>query len=239
MRVAALYDIHANLPALEAVLAEVERESVDVIVVGGDVATGPFPRACLERLRARPEDVRYLRGNADRLLAEGDERHGGGWCARQLSPDTVAELATWPATITLDVDGLGATLFCHATPRSDEEIVTLVSSDQRLREALAGVRERVVVAGHTHAQADRRVDGTRFVNAGSVGLPYEGRAGAYWAVLGPDVDLRRTEYDVEAAARQLAATGFPEVHDLLAASLLDPRPREEIAAYFEQQARGS
>jgi predicted phosphodiesterase len=222
VRVAALYDVHGNLPALEAVLAEVPREGVDAIVCGGDACAGPMPQECLDRLRAA--GAVFVRGNGDRALAQ--------WPAGRLVEDDRAFLAGLPLTASLDVDGLGPTLFCHATPRSDEEIVTRLTPDDELAAVLDGIDERVVVAGHVHVQLDRVVGDRRYVNAGSVGMPYEGRRGAFWALLGPDVELRRTAYDVEAAVEQLRATGYPDAEQY-AGWLLEPEDPAEVSAYFE------
>ena len=222
MRVAALYDVHGNLPALEAVLAEVDRDGVDAIVCGGDVCAGPMPRECLEALGA----ATFVRGNADRELA--------AWPAAQLDAAQRAFLAALPLTATLDVDGLGPTLFCHGTPRSDEEIVTRLTPDDAFAAVLAEVQERTVVAGHVHVRVDRVVGRHRYVNPGSVGMPYEGRRGAFWAVLGPDVDLRRTEYDVDDAVARIRATGYPDAEQL-AEWLLEPVDPEETSRYFESQ----
>jgi predicted phosphodiesterase len=166
----------------------------------------------------------FVRGNGDRALGE--------WPSARLAEDDRAFLAGLPLTASLDVDGLGPTLFCHATPRSDEEIVTRLTPDDELTAAHEGVAERVVVAGHVHVQVDRTVDGRRYINAGSVGMPYEGRRGAFWALLGPDVDLRRTEYDVEAAVEQLLATGYPDAEQYTG-WLLEPEDPAEVSAYFE------
>jgi predicted phosphodiesterase len=208
VRVAALYDVHGNLPALEAVLAEIEKDVP--IVVGGDVAAGPWPAETVERLRGLGDRVRWLRGNADRELAAVPEPRPGGpppeviaWVRDRLSEEQLDFVTGLPEQQVVDVDGLGDVLFCHATPRSDEELLTRISPDERWVAALAGVEEPVVVVGHTHVQFDRRVRDTRLVNAGSVGMPYEADPGAYWALLGPDVDLRRTVYDIEAAAKAI------------------------------------
>jgi putative phosphoesterase len=174
VRVAALYDVHGNLRALEAVLAEVEREAIEQIVCGGDLLNAADDEACLSLLEGLGDRVTYLRGNADRAAS--------GFA------DVVA---AWPLTAELDVEGLGHVVFCHATPASDEELVTRLTPDEDLRMIFEAA---VTVVGHTHVQYDRRVDGIRVVNAGSVGMPYESEPGAYWAVLGPDVELRRTVY---------------------------------------------
>lgn len=237
MRVAALYDVHGNLPALEAVLADVDRAAPDAVVCGGDLLEGPLPSECLELLRAR--HAHFVKGNADRFVLERRDEIDV-WVHDRLSPAEREEAAAWPPTLELDVDGLGRVLFCHASPRSDEEILSVATPDDVVVEATAAVSAGVVVGGHTHQQFDRFVDGLRFVNAGSVGLPYEGRAGAFWALLGPDVDLRRTEYDVHEAVSRLELVGLPGLLDYLGPSLLDPLPREEVAAIHERNAgRGS
>jgi putative phosphoesterase len=207
--VAALSDVHGNLPALAAVLAEVEREGVDAVVCCGDVA-GPLGDDCVERLLALGDRILLVRGNAD-------------------------EGVDWPLTVEVDVDGLGRVLFCHGSPRSEHEILTRDSPEERVRAALAGTEVDVVVGGHTHVQFDRRVAGRRFVNAGSVGMPYEGVRGAFWALVGADIELRRTQYDVEAAAAALEATGFPGATDQ-AGWLREPPDPDEVSAYFEAQA---
>ena len=190
MRVAALYDVHGNLPALEAVLAEVEEAEPDVVVVGGDIVLGPMPGETLELLLGLGERALFVRGNCDRLM--GEEITEGGlnadrarWSAEQLKRGQRAWLAALPDTQSVDVDGLGPTLFCHGSPRSDEEILTAISSELRVAEAVKGVAEGVVVCGHTHVQFDRLAAEKRLVNAGSIGMPYESLPGAYWALLGP------------------------------------------------------
>jgi predicted phosphodiesterase len=245
VRVAALYDIHGNLPALEAVLAEVAALRVDVILVGGDIAIGPMPRATLTRLLGLRQRPLFVRGNGDREIAAGttgesdlwEERTR--WSAAQLEPGQRAWLAALPATRTVYVDGLGPVLFCHGSPRSDDEILTAVSPEQRVAAALAGVDETIVVCGHTHAQFDRWVSGKRLVNAGSVGMPYEAEPGAYWALLGPEVELRRTAYDLEAAAEAIRATGFPGADALAAENVIAVPSAEEATDRFEAMARAA
>jgi putative phosphoesterase len=213
-QVAALYDVHGNLPALDAVLGELD---ADVILVGGDVAAGPWPAETLQRLRALGDRVHWIRGNADReLVHPSPPREGGApqevmdWTRAKLSDEELRFLAALPLTETVDIGGAGRVLFCHATPRSDEELLTRISDDALWRAALESVDADVVVCGHTHVQFDRAVDGIRVVNAGSVGMPYEAEDGAYWLELGPDVAHRRTAYDLEATAAAIAETGWPE-----------------------------
>jgi predicted phosphodiesterase len=236
VRVAALYDVHGNLPALEAVLAEVEQERVDTVVAGGDVLWGPFQSECLAALRAA--DALFLAGNCEReVLGAVDE--SSRWCRDRLTTDELELVSAWPATVELDVEGLGSTLFCHATPRSDDEILTRLTPDEEVKAALSGVDAAVVVCGHTHVQLDRRVQSApRLVNAGSVGLPYQGEQGAFWALLGPDVEFRRTSYGVEAALAELGASDFPSVADVFGDSLRGVASAESATAYFESRRRG-
>jgi predicted phosphodiesterase len=241
VRVAALFDIHGNLPALEAVLGEVEAASVDLLVCGGDAVPGPFPHEILSILRGFGDRLRYVHGNGERNLLRIEEATASDdplaaqarWCAERLSPEELEYLAGLPAAVTIAVDGLGDVLFCHGTPRSDEEIVTLVTPDERLREILANVHEPVVVAGHTHSQLDRTVGSTRFVNGGSIGMPYEREQGAYWTLLGPEIELRRTTYDAEDAADRIRATGFPDATLFAQEYVLSRHSPDETAPFFE------
>jgi predicted phosphodiesterase len=243
MRIAAPYDVHGNLPALDAVLAELEESGADVILSGGDLLLGPQPSECLERLREAGAE--FIRGNCDRVVASGpglDESWDAwadrtAWVAERLNEEQLEFVRSWPLLLRFDVDGLGPTLFCHGSPRSDEEIVTAITPPKRLDPILDGVSENVIVGGHTHVQFDRRVGDRRLVNAGSVGLPYEGEAGiACWALLGPDVELRRARYDVQAAVRALEATGYPDEDGAVRGFLLEPSSAEEATAHFESVA---
>jgi predicted phosphodiesterase len=242
MRVAVLNDVHGNLPALEAVLADVEREQPDAIVFGGDIIAGPMPRQTLERVRSLG-NARLIRGNADRIAlefrrGERDDAEGlSDWVAEQLSDAEATFLESLPLTITIAVDGLGPTCFCHATPRDDEEIFTERDSEEVVAEMLAGTAELTVVCGHTHMQVDRQVDRWRVVNAGSVGMPYEHEPGARWALLGPDVDFRRTEYDQEDAARRLreGLAGRTEDSSVIE-TMVRPPAREAVLDFFQQLA---
>jgi diadenosine tetraphosphatase ApaH/serine/threonine PP2A family protein phosphatase len=159
------------------------------------------------------------------------------WAARQITEAQRDVLGSWPETLVLDVDGLGPTLFCHGSPRNDEEVITRVTPPQRLDDLLASTAENVIVCGHTHVQFDRSHGGKRIVNAGSVGMHSEGRPGAYWLLLGPDVELRRTSYDVEAAAQLIRATGFPEPNWLVERLTADdPTIAETMSVYREGAA---
>ncbi|MFU8873887.1 metallophosphoesterase family protein [Micromonospora sp. SL4-19] len=216
-RVAVLSDIHGVLPALEAVLAEPDVADADLIVLTGDIAAGPQPVEVLDLLAGLGDRACWVGGNADRELVEA--RAGrkspvdvSNWAAEQLRGDQVARLAALPPAVTLPIAGLGQVLFCHATPRDDEEVVLVDSRLERWAEVFAGVPAEVgtVICGHTHMPFTRLVDRRLVVNPGSVGMPYGG-AGAWWALLGPGVQLRRTGYDVDAACARVAAEStFPD-----------------------------
>jgi putative phosphoesterase len=226
VRVAALYDVHGNLPALDAVLAEVAREDVDAIVVGGDSVAGPFPSPTLARLRALGDRVRWIRGNADRELVPGEQGNGPPelieWVRSKLSEEELDFLYRLPEQLALDVDDVGRVLFVHATPRNDTEIFTALTPDERVAPILEGVDADLVVCGHTHVQFDRVVAGTRIVNAGSVGMAYEDEPGAYWLLLGPDVEHRRTAYELDVGE-------FPDEWPSATAA--------EATEFFERSAR--
>jgi predicted phosphodiesterase len=242
MRIAVLCDIHGNLPALQAALAEVQEAGVDLIVFGGDVAAGPMPVETIEVLAGYGGRARFVRGNADRFMVEifdGDRAAGealDAWPANLLSRAHRDFLSSFEPVVEVDVDGLGLVLCCHAGPASDEvPIITPATPDEVIAETLASTEASVVVAGHTHMQFDRRVAGRRMVNAGSVGMPYADQPGAYWALLGPEVDLRRTAYDFEMAAEVVRRTGFPEREDL-AGGIVRPPTADEAITVFERMA---
>jgi putative phosphoesterase len=242
LRVAALYDVHGNLPALEAVLRDVDDAGADLIVVGGDVASGPMPSQVVTLLQSLGNRARFVRGNADRVLdfvgRSDDDRHvwvrARRWVADQLGEAQLAFLASLPLDEIVDVEGLGRVRFCHGAPGSDEEVITRLTTEERLARLLEGVEERVVVCGHTHVQFDRIVGNTRVVNAGSVGVPYEARPGAYWLLAGPEISLRRTPYDVDNAARRIRATGYPSAERLAGDILaVDPTRPARMSALIE------
>src|SRR6266571_494516 len=244
MRVAVLADIHGNLPALEAVLGDIDAAGADVIVLNGDMATGPMPAETLDRLAALGERAVWVRGNADRELVAACDgeldpalpdvaRIPTEYCASRLERRHRDLLAGLPLSLTLDVTGLGAVRFCHATTRSDTEIVLVDSPMDRYRAAFSDSAEPTVVLGHTHMPFERLADRRRFVNPGSVGMPYGG-TGAYWALLGPDVVLRHTGYDGEAAGKlfRSAAPGYPDLDEFIAENVLTvPSDAVALAAF--------
>jgi putative phosphoesterase len=224
LRIAALYDVHGNIRALEAVLGEVPEDVR--ILVGGDVAAGPFPQETVDRLRALGERVLWIRGNADRELTPGEPGLAPPetmeWVRARLDVGTIEWLHELPATLELDVEGIGRVLFCHATPLNDVDIFTERTAEANIADQFA-VDADLVVCGHTHTQFERTIGGVRVVNSGSVGMAYEDEPGAYWTLLGPDVERRRTPYDLD--------TGDYPVE-------WPSATREEAVAFFETRAVG-
>ena len=245
MRVAALYDIHGNVPALEAVLQDIRRADVDHVVVGGDIFPGPMPRETLTCLLELEVPMQFIHGNGDReVLAQmaGTEtdwyrtateqwREPVRWTAQQLQPEHAQLVASWPATCRVEIRGLGDVLFCHATPRNDTECFTRLTPEDPLLRVFEGLDAPVVVCGHTHMQFDRMIGRVRVVNAGSVGMPF-GDPGAYWLLLGPEVQLRQTSYDLASAARRIRDTSYPQALDFAARNVLNPPSEAEMLHVF-------
>ncbi|MGN5376842.1 metallophosphoesterase family protein [Streptomyces lasalocidi] len=219
-RVAVLSDIHGVLPALEAVLAEPEVSAADRIVLTGDITADPQPTEVLDLLTGLGDRIVWISGNADRELLE--HRRGqrdsipdpiAPWAAEQLREDHLDLLGRLPRSVSLPVRGLGQVLFCHATPRDDEEVVLVDSHLDRWRDVFSGLDDdvRTVVCGHTHMPFVRLAHGRLVINPGSVGMPY-GRAGAHWALVGPGVALRSTGFDTEAAVTRITQdSSYPDI----------------------------
>jgi predicted phosphodiesterase len=215
LKVAALYDVHAMPLALETALRAAGQERADVVLFGGDLIHGPCPRRAVELARGVP-GARFVRGNCER---EPDE-----WVRSKLDAEAVVWLQSWPATVELD-----GVLYCHSTPADDMPLLTDASAQERFDEALDGVDARLVVAGHTHMQFTCG----RYVNAGSVGMPYEDEVAAFWALISDDVEFRKTTFDVERAAAEIRASGWPDAEEFVAENLLVPPSRAEATAHFE------
>ena len=246
VRILALYDIHGNPDALDAVLNDPRAANPGAVVIGGDAVPGAFSGATLDRLDALGGDlgvaVHWVRGNGEREVAaaaqEGGEPAAGddaaemsAFTAWELGRERAVPLGDLPLSVT--VDGV---LFCHATPRSDEDLVTRISTAERWSAVLHGVGAALVVAGHTHQQDDRVVNGVRFINAGSVGLPYEGDGDARWLWIEDGLpELRRTAYDAAAAGRQMR-DACEALAESVNASLIEPVDPMVVTRMFEERA---
>lgn len=253
MRVAALYDIHGNLPALEAVLEDVRNTGVDRIVVGGDVIPGPMPRETLTLLLGLEVPVQFIYGNGElAVLAQIAAKDSKAvtywgtvsgeplpeplqevlrWTGLQLRSDHQEILRAWPGTFEVDLPGMGKVLFCHGTPRSETEVFTRLTPEDCLLPVFQGLAAKLVVCGHTHMQFDRMVGATRVVNAGSVGMPF-GRPGADWLLLSGNIQLQHTSYDLASAADRVRATQYPQAEEFAARSILEPPSEEEMVRAF-------
>jgi putative phosphoesterase len=242
MRVAAIYDIHGNLPALQAVLEDIRRAGVDLVVVGGDVVPGPMPRETIAFLSSLNIATQAIYGNGEvAVLEEMAGRNPSDvpeqyrpivrWVAQQLGPEHEKLFASWPKTFLLEMPRLGKVLFCHATPGSENEIFTKFTPDERLSSIFNGLDASIVVCGHTHMQFERTVGGVRIVNAGSVGMPF-GNAGAYWLLLGSDIQFRHTSYDLTKAAKRIRQTNYLQGEEFAARNILQPPSEEEMLEVF-------
>jgi putative phosphoesterase len=243
MRIAALYDIHGNLPALEAVLTDIEDIGIDHIIIGGDVVPGPMPRHTLDLLLNLTTPVQFLHGNGEvAVLEEMAGKKPAGvpeqyhpvlqWTAKQLEERHAKSISSWPSTLRMKTDQWGEILFCHATPRNATEIFTRLTSEERLLEtAFANVTAAIVICGHTHMQFERMVGSIRVVNAGSVGMPF-GEPGAYWLLISHDIELRRTPYNLAQAAELIRQTNYPEAHEFAAKNILEPPNEKEMLEVF-------
>ncbi len=242
MRVAALYDIHGNLPALKAALIDIQRAGAERIVVGGDAIPGPMVRQTLDCLSAINTPVEFIRGNGESAVLDELAGRGTGplpeqareavrWAAGQLRSSDVDVLAAWPDTLRIAIPELGDVLFCHATPRSETEIFTRLTPEDRLLPIFQGLGVALVLCGHTHMQFDRTIGGVRVVNAGSVGMPF-GEPGAHWALLGPGVRLCRTSYDLASAAEQVRLSAYPGAEEFARRYILQPPSEAEMLEVY-------
>lgn len=242
MRILALYDIHGNPDALAAVLADPQSQDADVVVIGGDAVPGPFSLAVLDRLDRITVPVHWIRGNGEREVgaavkaADPDPRDVPAVTAALTAAEIGAEraLALGDMPLTTSIDGV---VFCHASPRSDEEMLTRLTPEADWVQALRNPSAGLVVGGHTHQQDDRVVGETRFINAGSVGMPYEGDGAARWLWIEDGVPhLSKTVYDSNTFGRRALAAGWPD-KDSIEAALIEPIPALEITQLFERTRR--
>ncbi len=246
MRIAAIYDIHGNLPALEAVFAEIRDLHVDRIIVGGDVLPGPMPRETLDLLLGLEIPTQFIIGNGETAVLEAmagrkpekvpePYRPIIQWTAQELTREHQQIMSTWPKTLLADSGDTGNVLFCHATPRDENECFTRLTPEAELTSIFAVAGAPVVVCGHTHMQFDRMIGSTRVVNAGSVGMPF-GEPGAYWLLIGPDIQLRRTAYDLERAAERIRRSGYPQAEDFAERNVLHRPTEQQMLEIFSRAA---
>ena len=215
MKVAALYDVHGMPWALEAVLAEVE---ADAIVLGGDYLYGPYPRETVALVRSL--DAHAVRGNCEDLAEE--------WERERLAAGDLEWLQELPLAVS--VDGV---VYCHATPEDNTPITTAETPDDVVAKTFDG-HSGTIVIGHTHHQFDRRVGDLRVVNAGSVGMAYEGEVAAFWTLVEDGEPRRmRTSFDVERAVRETRASPWPNAAVFVEENLLHAVTREEAIASLE------
>jgi len=221
VRIACFYDIHGNLPALEATLQEIRRMKVDVVVFGGDILPGPFPQETVALVQDLDIPVRCIRGNGEReafALSNGDvdvevpqDFHAGmKWCVAQLSSEQRHFVESWPICVSLEAAPGMEILFCHATPFSDSELFTAESDESRVHQIFAGCEVPTVVCGHTHMQFDRTVGQWRIINSGSVGMAFGSHEAQWLLIDSGDIRLQSTPYDRRDAAAQILQSSYPD-----------------------------
>jgi putative phosphoesterase len=235
-RVAVISDVHGNAVALAAVLEAARAAEPDLYVFGGDLTWGSLVEETVSLVEPLADDAVFVRGNAERALADGDRStERAQWMQeRHASERPQALLARHRESAVVEIGGLGAVRFCHGSPRTDEELITDETPAERFRALMSGVGEKTLVSAHTHLQFDRRVDAFRSVNPGSVGMAYGSAPGfACWALLGPDVELMRTPFDVDETARRYRASGDP-LAETMVGYLESPPTRDEIVEHAER-----
>lgn len=248
MRIAALYDIHGNWPALEAVLRQIAAEEIDRIVIGGDVVPGPMCSECLAAIASLALPVDCIRGNCESAMLQqlsGSEpsgipesaREAMRWVGCQLTREQIEWISGWPLSITLRTD-LGDVLFCHATPRNDNEIFTQITPEERLLPIFSGIDAAAVICGHTHMQFDRRIGDIRVVNAGSVGMPF-GSTGAFWLLIDSHFELRRITYDLDDGARRIRRTAYPQAQEFAEQYVLRSPSEDEMLQLYARVEIGN
>ncbi len=243
MRLAVLNDIHGNLPALDAVLSEIRGARVDRIVVGGDVFPGPMAHLVLRRLVTCGIRTDFIYGNGEVAILE--ELAGGTprvpdafrsqvrWNANRLDASERDFMSGWPMTMRVTVPPIGDVLFCHATPRNENDVFTKLTPEDWLVPVFERASAPVVVCGHTHIVMDRRIGRTRVVNPGSVGMPF-GPPGAHWMLIGPAIEFRHTLYDLERAAADVRAGEYPGAEEFASRYILQPPSEEDMLKVYEK-----
>ncbi|OPX19311.1 MAG: hypothetical protein BZ151_09925 [Desulfobacca sp. 4484_104] len=226
-RLAIISDLHGNLPALEAVLADIQKQGIAEIYHLGDlVGYNPFPNETVGLVRER--GLTGLTGNYDRAVSDSgpeaiatylnpkispmalDIYH---WTLAEVTADTRAYLAALPEQLTLKVDNWQI-LLTHGSPRHIREYVRPHLADKTLKEILTGVKAQIVLTGHTHIPLVRNLNGQWLINPGSVGFPKDGDPRASYAILELGqtlgITIQRVAYDLERTAQAIVARGLPQ-----------------------------
>ncbi|MFM2485258.1 metallophosphoesterase family protein [Celerinatantimonas yamalensis] len=247
MRIAAIYDIHANSTALEAVIDEIKKRKVDRIVVGGDVVAGPSPLETLTLLRNITIPIDFILGNAESELL----KHIAGkdveeltetadevthWLAKQMTTEHKQFLSSWIPTLEIQTDTWGQVLFCHGSPRSNTEIFTRLTPGKKLASIFGHISTSMVVCGHTHMQFKITSGSISIINAGSVGMPYS-RTGAEWLLLDDEIHFMHTDYDISKAAELIRKTNYPQAEEFVMNNVLNTPSEEEALEVFSQMER--
>lgn len=226
MRIAAIYDIHGNASALEAVLDAVSIKKADTVVVGGDVVAGPFPSETLNLLQKINVPTYFILGNAESDVIQlilGQPSDGlsekanevASWVVNQLTLEQKDFLLTWSNTLQLKLTAICSACFCHGTPHSNAEIFTSVTPEDRVREIFSNTDASVFVCGHTHMQFQRTINNIRIFNAGSVGMPFGGTEADWLLIDGNEFQFVHTKYDLINAAERMRTSNYPNVEDFI------------------------
>jgi putative phosphoesterase len=239
MRIAAIYDIHGNISALEAVIDVISTKQVDTVVIGGDVVAGPFPRETLSLLQKISVPTYYLLGNAEsdviRLIL-GQPSDGmsekanevAGWVVDQLTSEQKDFLLTWTDSLQLTLAPRYRAYFCHGTPRSNTEIFTLVTPEERVKAIFRQTDASVYICGHTHMQFERTVENIHIVNAGSVGMPFGGTTADWLLIDGNEFEFVHTEYSLQSAVERMRTSGYPDVENFIQNNVIHSPPKDKM-----------
>lgn len=240
--IAALYDIHGNLPALEAVASELNDLPIDRIIIGGDVLPGPMPLECLKLISSFRAPVDYITGNGELSVIDASKgalssklppnvQKAIQWNADLLSAGDIDALEQWPQTLSQMNTSAGDIFFCHATPLNPFDIFTKLTPESELLDMFEQVNEPTIICGHTHMQFERRIGSKRVINAGSVGMPF-GAPGADWLLIGDDFELKHTDYDLDLAAQVVSKTEYPDAREFAKNNILDPPTETHMLNIF-------
>ena len=247
MKIAAIYDIHGNLTALNAVLEEIYSEEVEMLLVGGDVVGGPLPNETLTRLKELDIPTQFILGNAEsevlrcldnqviRGLSKKAEEEAR-WLSKIITKEHIVFLRDWESTFSVELEKWGEVIFCHGTPRSDVEIFTQNTSEQKLLSIFSPVTASLIVCGHTHLQFDRVIEKKRIINAGSVGMAF-GATGANWLLLNEDVEMRHTEYNLAEAADLIMQSDYPYATEFIENYLLQTPNKESMLVMLTEMEK--